>query len=142
LCFSFHRHRQREEEIPAARADAVVMCVAFDGCTSGKRRAPGDAPRDPDAPLAEGSEQFVARLAHLMSLMHGLALQHLRGDVALGNLTSARRRTDGGPQLPELKHASIKKVGGGGGGGGGGNAVPAEVGRGGAVHVKFSLPMA
>ena len=57
-----------------------MMCVAFDGCTMGKRSALGDEPRDLDAPLSEGSEHFVARLAHLMSLMHGLALQHLRGD--------------------------------------------------------------
>lgn len=76
------------------------MCVAFDGCTTGKRSAPGDKPHDLNAPLSAGSEHFVARLAHLMSLMHGLALQHLRGDELLSNLTAARRRKDGGPQLP------------------------------------------
>lgn len=79
-------------------ADALVMCVAFDVCTTGARSAPGDP--DPDAPLSAGSARFIARLAHQLSLLHALALQHLRGDEVLDNLTAARRRTDRGPQLP------------------------------------------
>ena len=77
-------------------ADAVVMLAAFDGVTSGRRGAPKTSQ---DAPN-EGSDLFVARLVHLMSLMHALALQNLRGDEVLDNLVAApRRRFTTGPDL-------------------------------------------
>lgn len=104
------------------------MCVAFDGCTTGKRSAPGDKPNGINAPLSAGSERFIAGLVHLMSLMHGLALQHLRGDEVLSNLTAARPRKDGGPQLPMKPPDNngdatfdfgTEPEGSGGGGGGG-----------------------
>ena len=69
-------------------ADALVMLAAFDGVTSGRR----GAPKSPQDAPNEGSDLFVARLVHLMSLMHALALQHLRGDEVLDNLVAAPRR--------------------------------------------------
>ena len=97
----FMEARGHVEQMGSKWADAVVMCVSFDSCTTGKRSASGDEPMDMNAPLSEGSEHFIARLTHLVSLMHALALQHLRGDETLSNLTAAIRRKDGGPQLPE-----------------------------------------
>ena len=43
----------------------------------------------------EGTETFVSTLVHLVSLMHALALQHLRGDESLGNLIRAPNATHG-----------------------------------------------
>lgn len=81
-------------------ADAVVMLAAFDGVTSGRRGAPKTSQ---DAPN-EGSDLFVARLVHLMSLMHALALQNLRGDEVLDNLVAApRRRFTTGPDLSPVE---------------------------------------
>jgi len=69
--------------------DAVCMSVSFD--------APGDETmpylsgynwmlNKPNGPVGARHEIFFNELVHLFSLMHGLALQHLRGDGDLDNL--------------------------------------------------------
>ena len=92
---AFMEARSHVQWMGSKWADAVVMLAAFDGVTSGRRGAPKTSR---DAPN-EGSDLFVARLVHLMSLMHALALQNLRGDEVLDNLVAAPRRrfTTGGP---------------------------------------------
>lgn len=72
-------------------ADAVVMLQAFDAVASGRRGIPKSALDPP----TEGTETFVSTLVHLVSLMHALALQHLRGDESLGNLIRAPNATHG-----------------------------------------------
>jgi len=76
------------------------MCVAFDSFSTGDRASrwpwrKGRLVRN------DGSEAFIARLVHLLSLLHAVALQHLRGDEELDNLVASKPRIDGGPDFLE-----------------------------------------
>lgn len=74
----------------------LLMCVAFDSYTTGKRWTSDQVEH---RPLSPSSEAFIARLTHLLSLLHALALQSLRGDEDLTNIVLAPPRTNGWAHL-------------------------------------------
>lgn len=57
--------------------DALTHCVAFDSCT---------LPNDLSEELRAKSDSFQQNITHLISLLHAVALQHLRLDYEIKNL--------------------------------------------------------
>mmetsp|Transcript_58943 Transcript_58943/g.133098 ORF Transcript_58943/g.133098 Transcript_58943/m.133098 type:complete len:479 (-) Transcript_58943:72-1508(-) len=68
--------------------DAACMTIAFDahGDVSHPFLKSYDEPDPPGPRAGEPPEEFFYTIAHLFSLMHALALQHLRDDPDLSNL--------------------------------------------------------
>eukprot|EP00884_Botryococcus_braunii_P001134 jgi/Botrbrau1/11020/Bobra.101_1s0018.1 len=65
-------------KMTAAWADACAQAIAFDSDT---------LPATPSESELEAARLFREAMVHLISLLHGVALQHLRIDWDLGNLT-------------------------------------------------------
>ena len=89
----FMEARAAVEQMQSKLADAALMLQAFDGVAGAEK------PTD-------GSDAFVARIVHLLSLLHALALQQLRGDEDMRNLVvAARRRGNGADLAPAAERA-------------------------------------
>ena len=90
----FMEARGAVEQMQSKWADAALMLQAFDGVAGGE---PASGAKD--AGRRFGSDAFVAKMVHLLSLLHALALQQLRGDADVRNLVVARRRRGDGADL-------------------------------------------
>jgi predicted membrane chloride channel (bestrophin family) len=98
----FMEARTEVETMGSKWADCVMMLQAFDGGTTGARTwEPGR--RFENHEPSEGTDEFIARIVHLMSLLHALALQQLRGDECLENLVIARHRKGNGVDVNDAK---------------------------------------
>ena len=103
----FMEARTGVETMGSKWADSVAMLNAFDGCTVGSRSQEiGKPAMEQDHEHHDDHARFIARLTHLVSLLHAMALQHLRGDEELGNIVPARTRrqtnTTAGPALKRV----------------------------------------
>lgn len=103
----FMEARTGVETMGSKWADSVAMLTAFDGCTVGSRSQEiGKPAMKQDHEHHDDHARFIARLTHLVSLLHAMALQHLRGDEELGNIVPARTRrqtnTTAGPELKRV----------------------------------------
>jgi predicted membrane chloride channel (bestrophin family) len=83
----FMEARGAVEQMQSKWADAALMLQAFDGVAGGDKKK------------TDGSDAFIARIVHLLSLLHALALQQLRGDEDMRNLVVARQRRGNGVDL-------------------------------------------
>jgi len=83
----FMEARGGVEQMQSKWADAALMLQAFDGVAGGDKKK------------TDGSDAFIARIVHLLSLLHALALQQLRGDEDVRNLVAARQRRGNGVDL-------------------------------------------
>ena len=94
----FMEARAAVEQMQSKWADAVLMLQAFDGVAGGVKSWDSGRRFGAHAP-SDGSDAFVARIVHLVSLLHALALQQLRGDEDMRNLVVARQRRGNGVDL-------------------------------------------
>ena len=91
----FMEARGAVEQMQSKWADAVLMLQAFDGVAGGVKSWDSGRRYGAHAP-SDGTDAFVARIVHLLSLLHALALQQLRGDEDMRNLVVARQRRGNG----------------------------------------------
>lgn len=101
----FMEARTAVELMASKWADAVVMLQAFDGVTTGSKTW-DSCRRGSEQTHGDGTDAFIARIVHLISLMHGLALQQLRGDENLDNLVVAAPRSGLGCDLKVVSNAN------------------------------------
>ena len=109
----FMEARTGVETMGSTWADCVAMLTAFDGCTVGSRsQEVGKPAMKQDHEHHDDHARFVARLTHLISLMHAMALQNLRGDEELGNIVPARNRRQtnnaAGPEFTRVRDRASK----------------------------------
>jgi predicted membrane chloride channel (bestrophin family) len=110
----FMEARTGVETMGSTWADCVAMLTAFDGCTVGSRsQEVGKPAMKQDHEHHDDHARFVARLTHLISLMHAMALQNLRGDEELGNIVPARNRRQtnnaAGPEFTRVRDRASKE---------------------------------
>jgi predicted membrane chloride channel (bestrophin family) len=101
----FMEARSNVELMGSKWADAVMMLQAFDSVSTGEKIWDSGRRGNEQRP-GDGSDEFIARVVHLVSLMHGLALQQLRGDENLDNLVIARQRSGPGSDLKTISSAN------------------------------------
>ena len=95
----FMEARGAVEQMQSKLADAALMLQAFDGVAGGDEKKTDDGRRFGARAPPDGSDAFIARIVHLLSLLHALALQQLRGDEDVRNLVAARQRRGNGVDL-------------------------------------------
>ena len=95
----FMEARGAVEQMQSKWADAALMLQAFDGVAGGDEKKTDAGRRFGARAPPDGSDAFIARIVHLLSLLHALALQQLRGDEDVRNLVAARQRRGNGVDL-------------------------------------------